>query len=745
MKIKLAAVWFGLWLLLAGIFNPAEAVPILTLPTGFQTVQVVGGLQSPTAMTFAPDGRLFVAEQNGNLRIIQNGVLLSAPFVTVNANYIGERGLLGIAFDPDFANNNYLYVYYTAATDPLHNRVSRFTADGNLAVPGSETILLDLNNLSSASNHNGGAMHFGPDGKLYIAVGENANRPNSQTLSNLLGKMLRINADGSIPTDNPFYNNASGKNRAIWALGLRNPFTFAFQPGTGRMFINDVGAGTYEEINDGIAGSNYGWPTTEGPTTNPNFRAPLYYYEHGDDSNQGCAITGGTFYNPSNVQFPSAFVGKYFYADYCGRWIRLFNPSNKTSAGFASPTSGAVVDLTIGPEGALYYLQRSDTPTISGVFRIEYSANAQPPSITQHPADFTAAVGESVTFSCDAQGGAPLSYKWQRNFSTIAGATSKTYTLPAVTLSDDAAKFRCVVTNPKGSVNSNSATLTVVPGSRPTASIIAPTTYKAGDTINFSGTANDADDGVLSASAYTWEVIFHHDTHIHPFMQPQSGITSGSFDAPTLSHSATNVFYRIQLTVTDSSGLTRIVTRDVRPILAQVSLRVSPPGMKILVNGVPYSPPVTITEIAGTSWTLDANAPQIVNSTSWEFDFWSDGGTESHNITIPVGSSTFTASFFSCPVIGATDASPPRNLFTTATPTLTWEGTIWAAGYWIQVDNQADFAHPEYDNANLTADQLSITVDALRDCTYYWRVRAKRATGTWGNWSAIDTFVVDVP
>src|SRR5207249_1987602 len=111
---------------------------------------------------------------------------------------------------------------------------SRFTANGNTALPGSEVVLLDLDNLSStATNHNGGAIHFGLDGKLYIGVGENATGTNSQTLANLLGKMLRINADGSIPTDNPFYATATGNNRAIWAIGLRNPFTFAVQPGTG--------------------------------------------------------------------------------------------------------------------------------------------------------------------------------------------------------------------------------------------------------------------------------------------------------------------------------------------------------------------------------------------------------------------------------------------------------------------------------------------------------------------------------
>ena len=166
---------------------------------------------------------------------------------------------------------------------------------------GSEVVLLDLNNLSSATNHNGGALAFGGDGKLYVAVGENANGANAQSFDNLLGKMLRLNSDGSIPTDNPFFGSASGNNRAIYSLGLRNPFTFAFNPGFDRMFINDVGQNTWEEINDGIAGANYGWPDTEGTTTDPRFVSPRHSYNH----SSGCAITGGAFYAPAIQPFPT--------------------------------------------------------------------------------------------------------------------------------------------------------------------------------------------------------------------------------------------------------------------------------------------------------------------------------------------------------------------------------------------------------------------------------------------------------
>jgi len=215
-------------------------------------------------MEIAPDGRIFVCQQGGSLRVIKNGVLLSTPFLTLNVDPNGERGLLGIAFDPNFANNNFLYVYYTVPSTPRHNRVSRFTANGDVVVPGSEQIILELDNLSSATNHNGGAIHFGTDGKLYIAVGENANSANSQSLGTTLGKFLRINADGSIPSDNPFVSQTSGINQAIWARGLRNPFNFAIDRSNGRIHLNDVGQDSWEEVNQGVAGSNYGWPQTEG-------------------------------------------------------------------------------------------------------------------------------------------------------------------------------------------------------------------------------------------------------------------------------------------------------------------------------------------------------------------------------------------------------------------------------------------------------------------------------------------------
>ena len=311
-----------------------------TYPPGFTEGPVTNGLTNPTAMAFAPDGRLFVSEQAGHLRVIKDYVLLPAPFVSLTVNFIGEQGLLGVAFDPAFATNHWIYVYYTATTPNVHNRVSRFTANGDVAVGGSEVVLIDLNvePLTGTTSHNGGALHFGADGKLYVSVGDNAQGDNSQSLGNRLGKILRLNADGTIPEDNPFFDTATGVNRAIWAIGLRNPYTFSVQPGTGRIFINDVGQNVWEEINDGVAGANYGWVNCEGPNTfntelpcDPAFDLPFYTYDR--ETTAECAIIGGAFYNPATVQYPAAFLNQYFFTDLCGGWIRTIDPAT----GIVSP------------------------------------------------------------------------------------------------------------------------------------------------------------------------------------------------------------------------------------------------------------------------------------------------------------------------------------------------------------------------------------------------------------------------
>ena len=383
--------WFGFWLILfSGRVAAAQ-----TLPAGFNVVTVVTGLDAPTVVTPLPDGRLLVAQQTGTLRVVKNGALLATPFVQLTVDASGERGLIGVAVDPDFTTNSYLYLYYTVPGlngGAAHNRVSRFTANGDRALDGSETVILEVDPLSGANNHNGGAMAFGADKKLYIGVGENANPANSQNLDNYLGKLLRINADGSVPAGNPFLTGTEAKKR-IWSYGLRNPYTLTVQPRTGRIFVNDVGQNTWEEVNDATAGGlNFGWPAAEGNSNNPAFANPVYQYPHGGGDGLGCAITGGTFYNPKLTMYPAAYIGQYFLQDFCSTWINTLNLTGPTAvrSSFGTEIGGFNLSITTGSDGYLYLLSKSN----GSLLRINYTGDVA--SQTLQPGDWqTAALWSS--------------------------------------------------------------------------------------------------------------------------------------------------------------------------------------------------------------------------------------------------------------------------------------------------------------------------------------------------------------
>lgn len=476
-----------------------ERLALSTLPTGFAETRVTTGLVRPAALEIAPDGRIFVAQQGGQLRVIKDNALLPTPFATLDVDSSGERGLLGVAFDPDFARNQFVYVYHTVPANgstPAFNRVSRFTASGDVAAANSRATILNLDALSAATNHNGGAIHFGPDGKLYVATGENARAANAQSLNNRLGKILRINSDGSIPADNPFDAQATGDNRAIYALGLRNPYTFAFDSGSGRLFINDVGQDAFEEINIGVAGANYGWPGLEGESTDPRFASPVFAYGHGPGNELGFAISGGDFLAGPSGSLPEGYSGDYLFGDFINKWIRRYDSATDTAAPFATEISGFPVDLRVAPSGTVYYLVRADGTNPAALFRVDYTPPNNPtpppgnpttppgnpnpppgnpnpppttpvagPEIRRQPGDVIALPGASATFSAEAVGTGTVTYRWQRNGQDIPGATGSSYTLGSVSEADSNALFRVVVSDSAGGTSvSRAATLTVIDG-----------------------------------------------------------------------------------------------------------------------------------------------------------------------------------------------------------------------------------------------------------------------------------------
>jgi glucose/arabinose dehydrogenase len=291
--------------------------------TSIAATRVASGLQAPLFATTPPGdaSRLFIVEQTGAIKILDlnTGQVLATPFLNVAVDSTGERGLLGLAFDPNYATNGFFYIYRTVPGSPAHNEVDRYhvSANPNVADAASATPVISLDNLSGATNHNGGWIGFGTDGDLYIATGENANAPNSQSLTNLLGKMLRIDvhsdafpadpaANYAIPADNPFVGTAGARGE-IFALGLRNPFRDSFDRDTGDFFIADVGQNAIEEVNAGIRGANYGWPNAEGPSNNPAFTNPIFSYDH----TVGQAIIGGYVYRGLS----EGLQGQYFFAD----------------------------------------------------------------------------------------------------------------------------------------------------------------------------------------------------------------------------------------------------------------------------------------------------------------------------------------------------------------------------------------------------------------------------------------------
>ena len=343
---------------------PLRAQGDVEVPPRFLVDTVCDEIDAAVSMALARDGRVFVCEQMGAVRIVKNGALLAEPFVRLAVDDFWERGVVGVALHPRFAEEPFVYVHYVRKTPFIHHTVSRFTARGDVAVPESELVIIEAEDQSLKVGqypgaHQGGAMRFGADGRLYVTIGEHNVRDPAQSLESLHGKILRFNPDGSIPEDNPFFQKAEGKHRAIYALGLRNPFGFAVDRASGRMFVNDVGQELFEEIDEVAAGANYGWPIAEGLMGNrPEFKKPLHIYGR----KEGTCISGGVFYRApedARSRFPAEFEGKYFFADFMAGWIRVLDPEKpETSAPFAKRIPGPV-DLAVESDGSLLVLVRN--------------------------------------------------------------------------------------------------------------------------------------------------------------------------------------------------------------------------------------------------------------------------------------------------------------------------------------------------------------------------------------------------
>lgn len=356
--------------------QPATSFPD---PQNYHWVSVVSGLDLPIGIANAGDGsgRLFVIERAGRIRVVDGGQLLPKPFLNitdrVGANS-SERGLLGLAFHPNYKENGYFYVNYTDTSG--NTVIARFqvTSDPNVADPASEKKLIGVQ--QPFPNHNGGSVVFGPDGYLYLGLGDGGSGGdpygNGQSTNTLLGKILRIDVNGgdpyAIPADNPFANG--GGNPEIWAYGLRNPWRFSFDSVTGDLYIGDVGQDRWEEIDFLPAGSpggaNFGWNAMEGKhsyngSDSPSFVAPVIDYSHGDN---GCSVTGGYVYRGPSLP---EWNGVYFYGDYCtGKVWGLLKGDSGWQSAFLFDTGTSISSFGVDENGEIYLAWYG-----GGIFRLE--------------------------------------------------------------------------------------------------------------------------------------------------------------------------------------------------------------------------------------------------------------------------------------------------------------------------------------------------------------------------------------
>ena len=676
-------------LVLLGAMMPRAA--IAAVPAGFEDA-LIATVAAPTGIAFTPDGRLLITTQPGRLYIVQNETLVPTPALDLAAALCtnSERGLLGVAVDPAFAGNGFIYLYYTfnrsgscpsnTAAAPV-NRVSRFTLTVNNTVSrASELVLID-NIPSPAGNHNGGDLHVGHDGFLYVSVGDGgcdyqgdsgcagANDA-ARDLHVLLGKILRVTRTGGIPAGNPFVGadsvrcNVTGRAQPgqrcqeTFAWGLRNPFRIAFDPNatSTRFFINDVGQNAWEEIDEGRAGADYGWNVREGHCANGStsncgappagMTNPIFDYSHAG----GCSsITGGAFV-PSGV-WPLDYEGTYLFSDFvCGSIFRLTRDATGaySRTTFASGLGGSsAVAMTFGPHGGTQALYYTTYAAGGQVRRIAATGNRAPVAqATASPR--SGAVPLTVRFDASASSdpdGDALTFTWNFNDGS-GGATgaivTHTFSAPG--------RFTVVVTVRDSRGASATASIAIDAGNTPPSpSITSPAAsarFAVGQTITLQGTASDAQDGTIPDARLSWTVLLHHDQHTHPYFGPATG-NGLTFQAPPpedLAATSTS-FLEIYLTATDSQGASSTVQRNFMPRLVPISFESAPSGLSLGVNGTSIATPRTVTSWEGYRLSVMAPSQKDSGGRAWLFSSWADGGAATRTIVTPAAATTYAARF----------------------------------------------------------------------------------------------------
>lgn len=657
----------GEWVSFAS--HPLNVPPISNsaLPAGFFLSQLVAGLNEATVAEFLPDGRLLIGERGGRIRIFADGSLVEPPAISLPTDTAGgERGLVGLARDPNFAANGYIYAYWT--TNEPRNRVSRLTLVGNTINPASEFVVWQNVNLAM-DYHHGGSIAFGPDGNLFIATGDQFEPSRAQPLNFEDGKILRVRPDGTVPPSNPFVATP-GARPTIWLTGERNPFRFHWDFPTGRLYIGNVGGNSsdsWEEINVGSVAQNHGWPNQEGPQCFVSdcsaYTFPWYAYQHNDARYfvgvPQASITVGPVYRATGGAslFPPEYRGQLYVGDYANRWIRrlVLDAAGNVIGDplfLRPPNANTIVDLDVAPDGSLYFLtvgldnSGNPDPAGSGLFRIGYSGVGNLTPVASASANPTQGLPPlSVQFSSAGSydpdnGPSPLSYAWVFGDGNTSSQPNPLHTYAT------RGQYTARLTVLDGAAAAQSPPILITVGDPPTASIAEPppgTTYRAGDTILFSGSASDTEDGPLPASALSWRVVLRHLDHTHPFLGPLQGVSGGSFVVPAAGHGPEDTSYEIELTATDSDGLTHAAVRTINPVISTLIFSADPPGIPLFLDGEAINTPRTYRSLEGFQHVVEAQSSFVLGGTTYVFACWSDGGPRVHGVTAPPVGGSYTA------------------------------------------------------------------------------------------------------
>jgi glucose/arabinose dehydrogenase/chitodextrinase len=622
MRLVLLAV---VWLSLAAIV----AIPPPAAEAAGQINVYMGGLNFPIALGFSTDGRIFFAERfTGSIRIIESGLLLAPPFYTLtNTATAGERGLLGLALDPGFPTVPWVYAYQTyndVTNGTVYNRIVRIQASGNVGT--SMQVILRMPPLSGATNHNGGVIAFGPDGMLYAVVGENANIALAQNPMSPMGKVLRMNPDGSPPADNPFYGNLAWDN-LVYSYGHRNMFGLAFHPVTDGAYVTENGPGCNDEVNLLASGGNFGWGTSQTCTTpplppdntnqdGPIPRVPPITWWGGTICPTNAAIYGGPF-------FPG-YQGDLFMGDCNFRRLHRLDLTGPNYDTVASDTivwtaPSAVIEVEQGPDGAIWFT------TPSTIYRYWDSAQQPTAAFTATPNPVN--VGVSVTFDGSASAdpdGTIVSHAWDFGDATTATGMVAGHAYLA------AGTYTATLTVTDNETFTDTATLQVdvqstsnaLPVSRFTAS---PATAYIGVPIVYNGTASSDPDGMIVA--YAWD--FGDGNTATGAVTSHSYVLKGTFT--------------VLLTVTDDVGGTNVSNSDIVIANRAPVITATDPTIGTMRLNVSESLDLTVTAVDPDfdplTYTWRVNGTVVGTGTGRAFLFTTPG-TYVVNVTVSDGTAS---------------------------------------------------------------------------------------------------------